>query len=142
MEHQKLLIRLQRINNQGGFGSDSPVDCTQFVDDCIRQSAARLAATLSVMRQVPEHPSQNELDKHNDLNIIVEKELESMSGHTVMVIENRAMSLTQIKRSNLWKIVLLGNTSSFFCLSFLRCFFCCFVAIFANSSQVGTWQFS
>jgi hypothetical protein len=56
-------------DNQGGFGSNLPVDCTQLVDDCVRQSAARLAATLSVMRQVAEHPSQNEL------NIVVEKEL-------------------------------------------------------------------
>jgi hypothetical protein len=56
-------------DNQGGFVSNLPVDYTQLVDDCVRQSAARLAATLSVMRQVPEHPSQNEQ------NIVVEKEL-------------------------------------------------------------------
>jgi hypothetical protein len=39
-------------DDQGDFVSESRVDCTQLVDDRVRQSAARLASSLSVMRQV------------------------------------------------------------------------------------------
>jgi hypothetical protein len=61
----------------GDFVSESPVDCTQLVDDRVRQSAASLASSLSVMRQVKGLPCQNDICELNGRKNIVAKEVGS-----------------------------------------------------------------